>query len=272
MVDRLVSVNDSLQLPSAVRAALAADLEDDMQEYVTEAQTASSNAILAASAASGSAMTAVAAAEEATAPTDEMVANLVENPASDTYESLGLFVDSEISDNAVRVVRYFMGEWPERDLDWPPGTVWMSQWTDAAGPPDDGGQGDFWFAHDGIFILVTDDWVPYNLHDTGWVTITSFGSDWSAITSAVRRPLAIRRVGTTVFLEGGVSKSGSTSSGEVMFNLPSGFIPAEYRVELTARVGTELTPVTARPDGTVTIQASASSPSMLLTGNQWFVD
>lgn len=84
MVRKLVSVDEGLHLPTAVRNQLSADLESDMTTYVTDAQTASGTAVIAADTASDARDEAVAAAASATAPTDSMVASLLASPGTAT--------------------------------------------------------------------------------------------------------------------------------------------------------------------------------------------
>ncbi len=88
MVRKVVTVDEGLHLPVAVRDQISADLESDMATYVTDAQTASSSAVLASDAAEEARDVAVLAASEAEAPTDEMFANLLLDTGSETYTAL----------------------------------------------------------------------------------------------------------------------------------------------------------------------------------------
>lgn len=88
MVRKLVSVDEGLHLPIAVQAQISADLIEDMETYVTDAQTASSSAELSANAADLARDEAVAAATSASAPTDEMFAGLLADTGSETYTTL----------------------------------------------------------------------------------------------------------------------------------------------------------------------------------------
>lgn len=88
MANRLVSVDDNLHLPPAVRNQLAADFTDDMVVYRNAAQTAASTASGAAAAASTARDEAVEAAFNATAPVDAVTANFIEDTGSDTRQAL----------------------------------------------------------------------------------------------------------------------------------------------------------------------------------------
>lgn len=90
MVRKVVTVDDGLHLPAAVQTQLKADLDAEFADYVTDAQTAASDAslsVVVAESARDEAEVArdaaVAAAALASAPTDTMVASLITNP-SDT--------------------------------------------------------------------------------------------------------------------------------------------------------------------------------------------
>lgn len=96
MVRKVVTVDEGLHLPTAVRNQVAEDLESDMETYVTAAQSASSTALLAAGTASSARDAAVVAAGTAVAPTDTMVAGLLADPGSATSEALGLLYSSQV--------------------------------------------------------------------------------------------------------------------------------------------------------------------------------
>lgn len=88
MPSKLVGVDSGLHLPTAVRNQLSADLTADMSAFVDDAEAAAGNAALSATAADTSADIAVAAAASASAPTDGMVASLINTPGSDTRDAL----------------------------------------------------------------------------------------------------------------------------------------------------------------------------------------
>lgn len=77
MANKLVSVDDNLHLPAAVRNQLKEDVESDVSASVTAAQTAATNASLSATAAVDARNEAVAHVEILAAPSDAQVAGYV---------------------------------------------------------------------------------------------------------------------------------------------------------------------------------------------------
>lgn len=88
MANKLVSVDENLHLPVAVRNQLKADVESDVSASVTAAQTAATNASLSATAAADARDEAVAAAEFVTAPSDAQVAAYVGGTGGATRAAL----------------------------------------------------------------------------------------------------------------------------------------------------------------------------------------
>lgn len=91
MVNRLVSVNDAYELPPEIQEALVGPVRSEFEDLTTQAQASATSATSSASAASISrtaaetaAAQAQAAAESATAPTDEAVAGLLANVATES--------------------------------------------------------------------------------------------------------------------------------------------------------------------------------------------
>lgn len=92
MANRLVSVNDALQLPPAVRNQLKIDVEADVAGSVTTAQNAATAASTSRNEAQAAAVVAQEAADEAvaivTADLDPANAILIADPGSQTREAL----------------------------------------------------------------------------------------------------------------------------------------------------------------------------------------
>lgn len=88
MVRKVVTVDEGLHLPNAVRTQISADLVADMADYVSDAEIASSTAALAAVESGVARDQAEAAAASAIAPVDETFADLLDDPGSLTYTAI----------------------------------------------------------------------------------------------------------------------------------------------------------------------------------------
>lgn len=206
MPNKLVAVDPSLGLPPAVRDQLSADLISDMEEYVTDAETASGTATTAAA-------TAVAAAAAATSIVtgglDPANAVLITDPDSDTYEAL------ENTFGGPRVVpAYAVGStWPARPLVDPDDMVlWVGDPTGSA-PPGMLSQ-DIWtrapITSDGI-------WQPY-----------------TPVLSAATTPPVM---GSGTVVTGRYVKVGTTVTGWASFTFGTGFTPGSGTWSISLPMG-----------------------------------
>lgn len=79
MANRLVSVDDNLDLPPDVQERLSNNVRTEFQGYVASAETASTEAVSAATSASDSAEAAEAAAASITVPTNQLIVDALIN-------------------------------------------------------------------------------------------------------------------------------------------------------------------------------------------------
>lgn len=292
MVNRLVSVNESNELPEEVQAALVGQVETHFEDLTIAAETAANSATSSASAAEADAAAAEAArvlaedaATQAAAPVDSAVADLVTDTGSATSAALaGAYISPATID--AQVAGLFGGVSATRtaaDARYrtitPPGTYASRPAASAVTP------GSFYYANDVMEM--------YQSNGTAWTLIRAGGTELGYAQSITASPAVTGSTivdvpGLTTTFTVGESPieiqvacdiSHSAANGIVVVyiildgtticrpNLPAGPIGSWHTIERTVRRA-GLTPGTthtakiglATTAGTTVIQGDAGNP------------
>lgn len=273
MPNRIVTVDDALRLPTAVRAQLKSDVEADVASSVSAAQAASSTAESAAVAASTARNEAVAAAASATeivaADLDSATSILLETSTSEirtTFDSL-----TGASYGRVVPVKWTGSAWPSRPAVKSTEVVlWIGNPLGTA--PPEMALGDIWTREEITLDGVWQDWIPT-------MTAASTNPTFSeAVGRFVRNGDTIRGWGRLTFatagagvyfvsLPTGVTPPGVLLGPAVLTNTVSG-VATRYSMGMIGATGNPSLSASFHPDGAVsamsnTVPAAVTSGTIL---------